>query len=102
MALPPLIQTVVDWLRRGYPHGVPKQDYVPLMALLGRHLSPAEAADVVAALLVSNPHKLTPSADAVRAAIETVTASPALASDVERINQHLANLRAAEAQVGGR
>lgn len=102
MALPPLIQTIVDWLRKGYPHGVPRQDYVPLMALLGRHLSPEETADVVAALLVNNPHKLAPSPDTVRAAIQQVTNSPALESDVKRVDQHLANLRAAEAQVGGR
>jgi hypothetical protein len=101
MALPPIIQSIVDWLRRGYPHGVPQQDYVPLLAILGRHLSPEEAADVVGALLVNNPHKLTPSADAVKAAIEEVTSSPALDSDVQRVSQHLANVRAAEAQVGG-
>lgn len=101
MSLTPFIQAIVDWLRRGYPHGVPKQDYVPLLALLGRHLSAEEAADVVAALLVNNPHKLTPSPAAVRAAIQAVTASPALESDVARVNQHLATLRAAEAQVGG-
>ena len=28
------IQRIVDWLRAGYPNGIPERDYVPLFALL--------------------------------------------------------------------
>ena len=34
---------IVDWLRSGYPHGIPERDYVPLFALLKRRLSDEEA-----------------------------------------------------------
>jgi len=33
---------VLDWLHRGYPHGVPPKDYFPLLALLMRSLKEDE------------------------------------------------------------
>ncbi|WP_162562002.1 DUF3349 domain-containing protein, partial [Mycolicibacterium brumae] len=30
---------VLDWLRAGYPNGVPPKDYFPLLALLTRTLT---------------------------------------------------------------
>lgn len=37
------LQRIVDWLRAGYPHGIPERDYVPLFALLNRRLGDDEA-----------------------------------------------------------
>ena len=34
MSIAPVLNSIVGWLRTGYPHGVPEQDYVPLLALL--------------------------------------------------------------------
>jgi len=42
MALPPFLSSVIDWLRAGYPEGVPDVDYVPLFALLGSQLTDAD------------------------------------------------------------
>ena len=42
MALPPFLASVIDWLRAGYPEGVPDVDYVPLFALLGSQLTDAD------------------------------------------------------------
>ena len=39
MALPPFLNRIVDWLRAGYPEGVPEHDYIPLFALLGSQLT---------------------------------------------------------------
>ena len=39
MALPRLPHKIVDWLRAGYPEGVPEHDYIPLFALLGSQLT---------------------------------------------------------------
>ncbi|MBW3085523.1 hypothetical protein KEM60_01723 [Austwickia sp. TVS 96-490-7B] len=36
----------ITWVRAGYPHGVPSQDYIPLMALLRRRLSDDEVEDL--------------------------------------------------------
>jgi len=42
MALPPFLSSIIDWLRAGYPEGVPDVDYVPLFALLGSQLTDAD------------------------------------------------------------
>lgn len=36
----------INWVRAGYPNGVPDQDYVPLMALLRRRLTDEEVEDL--------------------------------------------------------
>lgn len=49
------ILDILDWLRGGYPEGVPRKDYFPLLALLTRSLSEAEQAQVIGRLLESRP-----------------------------------------------
>ena len=46
MALPPPLQQIVDFLRAGYPDGVPERDYMPILALLGREFSTTDADEV--------------------------------------------------------
>jgi hypothetical protein len=29
LSLPSFLTSVIDWLREGYPNGIPEQDYVP-------------------------------------------------------------------------
>jgi hypothetical protein len=48
--LPSFLTSVVDWLRAGYPDGVPERDYLPLLALLARRLTAEEVAAVAAQL----------------------------------------------------
>jgi hypothetical protein len=50
LSLPSFLTSVIDWLRGGYPNGIPEQDYVPLIALLARRLSAEEVAAVAAQL----------------------------------------------------
>jgi hypothetical protein len=50
MALPPVLNSIVGWLRAGYPYGVPESDYIPLLALLARRLTTDEVAAVAAEL----------------------------------------------------
>lgn len=40
------VERVIDWLRAGYPEGVPTTDYVPLLALLRRRLTDDEVGRV--------------------------------------------------------
>lgn len=40
------LQRVVDWLRAGYPNGVPDTDYQPMLALLRRRLTDEEVAEL--------------------------------------------------------
>ena len=50
LSLPSFLTSVIDWLRVGYPNGIPEQDYVPLLALLARRLTAEEVAAVAAQL----------------------------------------------------
>lgn len=54
------LERIVNWLRVGYPQGIPERDYVPLVALLRRRLSIDEihslGADLVAQGMVPANH----------------------------------------------
>ena len=83
MALPPFLSSVVNFLRAGYPEGVPPQDYIPLLALLRRQLSAEEADELAASGDAA-------SAAAIRQAITDVTHETPLDADIARVSAHLA------------
>ena len=87
MALPPFLNSVIQWLRAGYPEGVPDVDYVPLFALLGSQLSESDVKAVAEELEhMSKPE----SAEAIRTAITMVTDHTASDADVARVRSRLA------------
>lgn len=92
MALPGILQKVLDWLHAGYPQGVPQQDYYPLLAFLARSLKPDEVSEVVNALETEAHAGHQTTTEDVRVAIEAVTKSPALGEDVQRIAGQLRGL----------
>jgi Protein of unknown function (DUF3349) len=92
VALPAVLQKVLDWLHAGYPQGVPQQDYYPLLAFLARSLKPEEVSEVVGALEAERGADRTTTSEDVGAAIEAVTKSPALGEDVHRVEHHLREL----------
>ena len=53
MTLPSFLESIVGWLREGYPQGVPEHDYIPLLALLRRRLTDDEVAFVVRELVAA-------------------------------------------------
>lgn len=87
MPLPPVLQAIVDFVRKGYPQGVPQQDYLPLFALLRRRLTDEEVGEVAAAL-AADP---TAAADAhaIGEAIEQVTRETPSETDVDRVRRRL-------------
>jgi hypothetical protein len=87
MPLPPFLASVINWVRAGYPEGVPDVDYIPLFALLGSQLSEADVKAIAQELEnETNPH----SADAIMKAITTVTDHQANDADVARVRSRLA------------
>ncbi len=40
------LTSIVTWLRAGYPNGVPRNDYLPILALLSRRLTADEIIEV--------------------------------------------------------
>src|ERR1700733_12314236 len=87
MALPPLLNKIVEWLRAGYPEGVPDGDYIPLFRVLVIQL----ANDEVAAIAKELENDSKPeSAEAIRHAITAVTDHQASEADVNRVRSRLA------------
>ena len=88
MALPPLVNRVVGWLRAGYPEGVPEVDYIPLFALLGSQLTNDEVAAIAGELATeSDPG----SAQAIRDAIKNATThQQPTDADINRVRARLA------------
>jgi hypothetical protein len=54
MALNTRLTGVLDWLREGYPAGVPPKDYIPLLALLRRRLTEDEVREIAHEIAASN------------------------------------------------
>jgi len=88
MPLAPFLNSIIGWLRAGYPDGVPDVDYVPLFALLGSQLTNEEVNAIAEELgTSSNPE----SAEAIKRAIAAVTDHhEPKDSDVARVRARLA------------
>jgi hypothetical protein len=89
MALPEFLSKIVDWLRAGYPEGVPQHDYVPLFALLGSQLTNDEVTIIASELAFSADPE---SAGAIKQAIAGVVRSDQMPgdADIARVRAHLA------------
>jgi hypothetical protein len=86
MALPDFLKKIIDWLRAGYPEGVPDVDYIPLFALLGSQLSEQD----VHAIADELANRTDPeSAQAIRDAIKAVTHTQPRDSDIARVRARL-------------
>ena len=44
-------ESVLTWLHKGYPEGVPPKDYIPVLALLKRSLNEADVVKAAQAIL---------------------------------------------------
>lgn len=90
-----VVARVVGWLRAGYPTGVPEHDYVPLLGILRRSLTPEELDEVVASLLVEAEHADAAGEpvghDRLRARVEQLLLGPALPEDLVRVSARLAS-----------
>ena len=82
-----VLQSIVDYLRAGYPEGVPEQDYVPLFALLRRQLSDDELATVAGELVRTGR---VPSRERIEETIRRLTTVVPADADVARVRAQLA------------
>jgi hypothetical protein len=86
-----LVQRVLRWLRAGYPEGVPQQDYVALLGILQRTLTPVETERVVAGRAgdaEAGTALMTP--QLVQQRITDVVKGPMLEKDLVRVSARLA------------
>lgn len=85
------LMRAVDWLRAGYPAGVPRQDYVALLGLLRRKLTEEEIRKIAEALaeqslLTSDPI----SSEDIEAMISQSVLQEATPEDTVRVAARLA------------
>ncbi|TWS20442.1 DUF3349 domain-containing protein [Tsukamurella asaccharolytica] len=79
---------VLDWLRAGYPEGVPPKDYFPLLALLKKQLSETEVDAVIGRILAQRPDEV--HKDEIEAAITKVTQAEPSDEDLRNVASKLA------------
>jgi len=82
--VPPFLQAIIDWLRAGYPEGVPESDYIPLLAVLRRRLSDDEVAEIASAVYGSGDRT------DIQVLITKVTNEMPSEQDVARVQERLA------------
>jgi hypothetical protein len=87
MAIPPVVDKIISWLRAGYPEGVPQHDYIPLLALLGSELTNDQVTLIIDELTFSADPE---SKEAVQAAIAAVTKTKPSDADINRVRARLA------------
>ncbi len=84
-----LLTSVVDWLRKGYPDGIPPKDFPPLLALLQRTLKPEDVQAICAQLIADNPDGDI-SARTVSDAVEQLKSAPPSEHEVQEVATRLA------------
>jgi hypothetical protein len=81
----------VDWLRAGYPTGVPRQDYVALLGLLRRKLTETEVHKIAQDLVSQSQATSDPiSTQHIEEMINDSILQSATAEDVARVSARLA------------
>ncbi|GIM98135.1 DUF3349 domain-containing protein [Paractinoplanes toevensis] len=81
----------VEWLRAGYPTGVPRQDYVALLGVLRRKLTEDEIRGVAKELAEQSVVSDDPiSASDIEGLISESMLQNATPADVARVSAHLA------------
>jgi hypothetical protein len=88
VSLSDVLMRIVNFLRAGYPKGIPTRDYIPLLALLRRRLSDEEVIAVAAELIADGD--LPVDGTDVRVAITKLTDEMPSPEDTERVKQRLA------------
>lgn len=83
--------SVLGWLHKGYPHGVPQTDYFAVLALLTRTLSEDEVVKVAQAVLkTNNSDSVTP--EDIHRAIEQVVAKQPNPEEIYQVAARLASV----------
>ncbi|WP_067501806.1 DUF3349 domain-containing protein [Actinoplanes sp. TFC3] len=80
----------VEWLRAGYPTGVPRQDYVVLLGVLRRKLSEDEVRKIAVDLAAQSDGSDPITSEDIEAMVNASVLQTASPEDVVRVSAHLA------------
>lgn len=87
---PGYVSRVIDWLRAGYPQGVPPQDYIPVLAVLRPQLDDEELEIIANQLVATAREDNSPVSDQdVHAAILEATDEEATPDELMRVRELL-------------
>jgi hypothetical protein len=87
-----LAQSVLGWLRAGYPEGIPPTDYLPILGLLQRRLTSEEIESIADGLAEQSAQSDKPISRAdIEAIISETVYEHASDSDVARVSARLAS-----------
>jgi len=85
-------QSVLDWLRAGYPTGISPQDYAPILGVLRRRLTSDEIRAIADGLAAQSLESVDPiSREDIEAMIEQTVYQRASDVDVARVTERLAS-----------
>lgn len=87
---PSYLQSVLDWLHKGYPDGVPQTDYYPLLALLARSLDEDDVVKASWAVLRDSHPDNPVTEDQIRQAVRAVIATEPNAGEINQVAARLA------------
>ena len=86
------LENVLGWLHKGYPEGIPRKDYYPLLALLKRSLSEDEVVQAAQAILRENDFDTPVTGDQIRHAIRAVIEKEPTPEEMNQVASRLASV----------
>lgn len=85
-----VLENVLNWLRAGYPQGVPPTDYYPVLALLTRTLSEDEVVQAARTVLLQGDEPVT--VDQIQDAIRQVAEKEPTDEEMRQVAARLASV----------
>ena len=92
MTEPSFFESALDWLHQGYPEGVPRTDYFPLLALLRRSLTEDEVVQAALSILRDGDTDTPVTTDEIHEAIHEITEHQPSPDDVHQVASRLASV----------
>ncbi len=89
---PAFLDSVLGWLHKGYPEGVPPKDYYPLLALLKRSLSEDEVVQAAQSILRETDFDSPVTGDQIREAVRQVIEKEPNPEELNQVAARLASV----------
>lgn len=86
------VDNVVGWLHEGYPEGVPRKDYFPLLALLLRSLTEEEVVSAARTILLESDADTPVTEEQIRDAIHEITEKEPNPEEIRQVAARLASV----------
>jgi hypothetical protein len=85
-------ESILDWLHKGYPEGVPPKDYYPLLALLKRSLSEDEVVRAAQSILRESDFDTPVTANQIRDAVREIIEKEPNPAELHQVAARLASV----------